>query len=100
MNIYVHGKLFEYSCMTKAPEVVRSNDEVAVHGGNMVGGVSEIMKLEMKEDGVEKFDGPLEFMRAGRTKDRKIGGIGSSDKEEDGEGDVQGNPPTTAPNNC
>ncbi|KAL0287963.1 UNVERIFIED_CONTAM: hypothetical protein Sangu_2668900, partial [Sesamum angustifolium] len=61
-----------YSCMTKALEVVRSNNEVAVHDGNIVRGESEMVELEMKEDGVENIDGALEFTLAGRMKREKL----------------------------
>ncbi|KAL0282749.1 UNVERIFIED_CONTAM: hypothetical protein Sradi_7252500, partial [Sesamum radiatum] len=65
--------------MIEALEVVRSNDEVAVHGGNMVGGEGEMMELEM-EDGVEKIDRPPEFTRAEGRKREKLNALGRRTK--------------------
>ena len=49
---YKRFKIRRSECVsiTEPPEAVRSNDEVAVHGGNVGGGEGEIMELEMKED--------------------------------------------------
>ncbi|KAL2229362.1 UNVERIFIED_CONTAM: hypothetical protein Sindi_1915900 [Sesamum indicum] len=53
---YKRFKIRRSECVsiTEPPEAVRSNDEVAVHGGNVGGGEGEMMELEMKEDGMAK----------------------------------------------
>ncbi|KAL2229363.1 UNVERIFIED_CONTAM: hypothetical protein Sindi_1916000 [Sesamum indicum] len=66
--------------ITESPETVRSNDEVAVHDGNVGGGEGEMMELEMKEDGMAKIDGPPVFTRLGGLKSEKLEASGGRTK--------------------
>ncbi|KAL2228406.1 UNVERIFIED_CONTAM: hypothetical protein Sindi_1820300 [Sesamum indicum] len=83
--VYTRNKRFkrrrsEGVSITEPPKAVRSNNEIAVHGGNVGGGKGEILELEMKEDGMAKIDGLPEFTRSGGLKSEKLEASGGRTK--------------------